>query len=65
MTKAFIEAVKNFSEAAQQLTKVWDEPVNKLAGAERYPFADSFDDIAHRIHHWELVQEATYNKEQG
>lgn len=51
-----LEQLRLFNEAAQALTRQWslteDDPNHPIVLADKYPFDESFDQIAHHIHEW-------------
>ncbi|HJP90881.1 MAG TPA: hypothetical protein VJ875_02935 [Pyrinomonadaceae bacterium] len=57
-----LEQLRFFNQAAQALTRHWslteDDGNHPIVIADKYPFDESFDQIAHRIQEW---YEATVN----
>jgi hypothetical protein len=51
-----LEQLRLFNEAAQALTRQWslteDDGNHPIVMADKYPFDESFDQIAHQIHEW-------------
>jgi len=53
--KAFLEARKAFAKAAIELSNIWNE-LSSVTGHDmatvNYPFAESFDELTHKILDW-------------
>ena len=51
-----LEQLRLFNQAAQALTRQWsltqDDGNHSIVMADKYPFDESFDQIAHQIHEW-------------
>src|SRR5690349_19321700 len=51
-----LEQLRLFNEAAQALSRQWslteDDGNHPIVMAHKYPFDESFDQIAHQIHEW-------------
>ena len=51
-----LEQLRIFNQAAEALTHQWslteDDGNHPIVKADKYPFDESFDEIAHRIHEW-------------
>ncbi|MCA1576410.1 MAG: hypothetical protein LC794_03480 [Acidobacteria bacterium] len=51
-----LEQLRLFNQAAQALTRQWslteDDGNHPIVMADKYPFDESFDQIAHQIHEW-------------
>lgn len=51
-----LEHLRIFNQAAEALTHQWsltgDDGNHPIVKADKYPFDESFDEIAHRIHEW-------------
>lgn len=53
---ALLEQLRLFNQAAQALTRQWslteDDANHPIVMANKYPFDESFDQMAHQIHEW-------------
>src|ERR1044072_3704457 len=51
-----LEQLRIFNQAAEALTHQWslteDDGNHPIVKADKYPFDEGFDEIAHRIHEW-------------
>jgi hypothetical protein len=52
MNSHFIRALSAFKQAANELSKEWDQYEGPLTFAEHYPFSKSFDELALQISEW-------------